>query len=156
MKFMNSSIRLKKTMLVAVTLVAGLMAVIHTQSANAIKFDDFNCVGVADNCGSISTANATGIPGPQGPKGDTGPQGPVGPQGIPGVNGTQGPQGIQGIQGPQGEPGKPGDCPTTSALHEIPTNGGRDGPGNANFEGSNDTVVPDNGARVVCTPIPIS
>lgn len=60
-------------MLVAVTLVAGLIAVIYTQSVDATKFDDFNCIDVADNCGSISsTANATGIPGPEGPEGPPG------------------------------------------------------------------------------------
>ncbi len=56
---MNSCIHLKEKMLVIVTLVSvvvviGLTAVVHTQSANAIKFDDFNCIGVANNCGSIS------------------------------------------------------------------------------------------------------
>lgn len=44
-------------------------------------------------------------------------------------------------------------CPATSTLHEIPTNGGQT-PGAFVIEGALDSVIPDNGAKVVCTSVP--
>ncbi len=64
MKLMNSNIHSKGMILVAVTLVtAGLVVVLHIQFANATKFGNFNCVGVANNCGSINSGKTDATTG---------------------------------------------------------------------------------------------
>ncbi len=64
MKLINSNIHSKGMILVAVTLVtAGLVAVLYTQSTNATKFGNFNCVGVANDCGSINSGKTDATTG---------------------------------------------------------------------------------------------
>ncbi len=66
---MNLSIHSKETMLVAVTLVIGLVsATVYAQSAHAFNLDHINCVGVANGCASIDT-NVDGTHGPRGEHG---------------------------------------------------------------------------------------
>ncbi len=57
---MNLNIYSKETILVAVTLVVGLVSTAYVQSAHAFDSDHLNCVGVKNGCASIDT-NTHGV-----------------------------------------------------------------------------------------------
>jgi hypothetical protein len=131
----------KRKILVAASLVAGLLVVINVATlalaksggdgqvihgcykADTPSNGQVRIVDSADACKSNETAIDWNVTGPAGPAGPPGPSGAAGPKGDAGPAGPQGPQGPQGSQGPEGPQGPAGpglsDLQVAEELSEL-------------------------------------